>query len=335
MMHSRKRATALPLLLVAGILFGLCVSAAAPPVKRRGRLLRVEVLRTEEVPSFRVRLFPSSDSNLRLFFEEISQRIVHQANIYQTVIEVPAPQDINPSGVEYRVVPGELIQGETFAVRESEIVGPIAGETFLVNGVEMTTNETGVATDSRQVLLRPFDDLTVTELTLRARHERFGTAQFNVSRHVMKRYPADTGPPENLSQTDLLASMGIDFLPRRGSGREGVAMRVHIPETVRAGEVLEIALTVENQGDTATSSLLGRLFSRHEWLHGRLFYVGSVAPGESLTFARRIPVPAEARDGTAFAALGFWDLLGTIPDKGMVLRTAIEAVPAPPAEDLD
>ncbi|MDX9978495.1 MAG: hypothetical protein RBU25_00475, partial [Lentisphaeria bacterium] len=57
-----KRAAAMPLLLVACLLFGLCVSAAPPPAKRRGRLLRVDVRRTEETPSFRWRLMAGTDA---------------------------------------------------------------------------------------------------------------------------------------------------------------------------------------------------------------------------------------------------------------------------------
>jgi hypothetical protein len=109
-------------------------------------------------------------------------------------------------------------------------------------------------------------------------------------------------------------------------------MSVKMPEQVKAGEFLDIALTVTNGGGTPTSSLLGRTFSRHEWLQGRLFYVGTVAPGASVTFTRRIQVPADARGGVVFGALGFWDLLGTIPGKELALQSVVEAVPQPEAK---
>lgn len=323
-----KRAAAMPLFLVACLLLGLCVSAAPPPAKRRGRLLRVDVRRTEETPSFRWRLMAGTDSLPRLFFEEVVVRVTHKVNIYQTVIEVPASAETNPAGVEYRVVPGELIEGETFAEQQSQVVGPIAGETFLVNEVPMRTDEVGVAVDGDQTLLRLFDDLTVTEVSVRASHPKYGSMLMDISRQVMKRYPQDT-PPANLGHTDLLASMGLDFLPRRSSGRDGVTMTVQMPERVRAGESLDVVLTVANGGGTATSSLMGRSFSRHDWLTGRLFYVGSVPPGESVTFTRRFQVPATAKGNLAYGALGFWDLHGAIPNKGLVLQTTIEAIPQP------
>lgn len=331
MMPYSKRAAAMPLFLVACLLFGLCVSAGPPPAKRRGRLLRVDVRRTEETPSFRWRLMAGTDSLPRLFFEEVVVRVTHKVNIYQTVIEVPASTETNLTGVDYRVVPGELIEGENFAEQQSQVVGPISGETFLVNEVPMTTDATGVAVDRDQTLLRLFDDLTTTEVSVRARHPKYGSTLLDVSRQVMKRYPQDT-PPANLGQTDLLASLGLDFVPRRSSGRDGVTMTVQMPEKVRAGEFLDVVLTVSNAGGAATSSLLGRSFSRHDWLHGRLFYVGSVAPGESVTFTRRLQVPANAKGNFAFGALGFWDLNGTIPNKGLALQTTVEAVPQPEAD---
>jgi len=333
MTHTPRLAVAMPWLLVASILFAVCTSAAPPPVKRRGRLVRTEVQRTEETSSFRWHLSPSPDSRPRLFFEGVSLVTVHKVNIHQVVVEVPATNEANPGGIEYRPVPGESMEGETFSVQNSEVTGPLGSETFLINDVPVTTDEAGVATDTDQVLLRLFDDLSTTEVTVRAHHPRLGSVLLPLTRDVMKRYTDGTKPPNNLKQTDVLASLGLDFIPKRTGGRTGVTMTAQTPEKVRAGESFSVTLTVANAGDTATSSLLGRTFSRHPWLHGRLFYIGSVEPGQSLTFTRRFAIPADAKGGTVFAGLGFWDILGTIPDKGIVLKMELQGAPPKPAAE--
>ncbi len=322
----------MPWFLVAGLLVSVCVSAAPPPEKRRGRMIRTDVERTETTSSFRWSLSPSPDSRPRLFFEEVSLITLHKVNIHQVVVELPADAEANPAGIEYRVVPGETMKGETFTVQHSQIAGPLAQETFLVNDVPMTTDEAGVAIDENQTLLRLFDDLSTTEVTVRAHHARLGSVLLPLTRNIMKRYVAGDKPPANLAQTDVLASLGLDFVPKRTGGRQGVTMSAKVPESIRAGEPFDIALTVSNQGDMATSSLLGRTFSRFPWLHGRLFYIGGVEPGQSRTFTRRFIVPADAKGGTVFGGLGFWDIMGTMTNQGIVLKMDMEGAPEKPAE---
>lgn len=333
MTMTRKLAVAMPWLLVASLLLSVCVSAAPPPEKRRGRLIRTDVQRTETTSSFRWRLSPSPDSRPRLFFEEVTLLTLHKVNIHQVVVEIPAATEANPAGVEYRPVPGETMEGETFTVQNSQIAGPLAEEIFLINDVPMTTDEAGVAIDENQTLLRLFDDLTTTEVTVRAHHARLGSVLLPLTRNIMKRYAAGEKPPANLAQTDVLASLGLDFIPKRTGGRQGVTMSAKVPENIRAGEPFEIALTVVNQGDMATSSLLGRTFSRFPWLHGRLFYVGGVEPGQSRTFTRRFVVSADAKGGTVFGGLGFWDIMGTMNNQGIVLKMALEGAPEKPAAE--
>jgi hypothetical protein len=191
----------------------------------------------------------------------------------------------------------------------------------------MTTDAGGVAIDETQTLLDLFDDLSVTNAVVRASHKTRGGVLLKLTRNVLKRYTGEAKQPEDLKNTDLLASLGLDFEPKRTSGRKGVVMSLEAPDKLEPGQSFDLALTVSNQGTVETSSVLGRIFSRQEWLHGRLFYIGSVQPGTSLTFSRHFVVPTDAKPGLAFAGVGFWDLLGTIPNKGIVLK--MELVPAP------
>jgi hypothetical protein len=313
-------------LMAASLLLSATVPGAPPPEKRRGRLDHAETLDTEHSPSFRWHLASSPDSRPRLLFEGVDLVTVRKVRMYQTVVEKPAAKDGENSEMEYEVVPGEFIRGETYAEQSSTVSGPLPHETFTVNGVDMTTDGGGVAIDETQSLLGLFDDLSTTSAVVRASHKTRGGVLLKLTRNVVKRYTGEAKQPEDLKNSDILASLGLDFGPKRTSGRKGVVMSLDAPDRLEPGQSFDLSLTVSNQGTTETSSVLGRIFSRHEWLHGRLFYIGSVQPGTSLTFSRHFAVPADAKPGLVFAGVGFWDLLGTIPNKGIVLK--MELAPA-------
>ncbi|MBT3286749.1 MAG: hypothetical protein HN849_17490 [Victivallales bacterium] len=320
-------------LLVAALLQSLPTVGAPLLIKRRGAQLRTELVRTVTKPSFRWRLAPSPDSFPRLLFEGIDLVTLHQAHIYQAVMEVPRGGG-EPDGprIEYKDIPGEVIRGEEFTRRTSEITGPLANTSFIVNGVTMVTDDAGVATDTSQSLLALFEDLAASTVTVAARNDKAGLILLTVSRHVLKRYNKDMGPPGSLPKTDLLASMGLDFEPKRSSEREGVTMAVTVPDKLKPGQSFNLTLTVTNRGRNETSSFLGRTVSGRPWLHGKLFYIGSVPSGTSLAFTRHFTVPEDANGGVAFGGMTYWDLLGTLKDKGTVLKLPIDGPPRSPAK---
>jgi hypothetical protein len=321
-------------LLTASLLMSAVLPADPPPEKRRGRLDHSDTLRTERTPSFRWHLAPSPDSRPRLLFEGVDLVTVYKVRMYQTVIEKPAPKDAETVETGYEVIAGEFIRGETFAEQSSVVSGPLVNETFEINGVPVKTDGSGVAVDETQVVLGLFDDLTTTTATVRASHEKRGGVLLRLTRNVLKRYVDGEKQPTDFQSTDVLASLGLDFEPKRTSGRKGVVMELASPTKLEAGQSFTLVLTVTNKGDAETSSLMGRVFSRHEWLHGRLFYIGSVQPGTSITFSRSFVVPADAKSGIAYAGIGFWDLLGTIPNQGIVLKMDVAGAPEQkPAEE--
>ena len=324
---------ALLALLVAAVLQSPPTVGAPPPIKRRGTQLRTELVRTVTKPSFRWHLAPSPDSSPRLLFEGIDLVTLHQAHIYQAVTEVPrGGGEPDAPRIQYKDIPGEVIRGEEFTKQTFEITGPMANATFVVHGVPMVTDDAGVATDTSQSLLTLFEDLATTTVTVAARHDKAGMILLTLSRHVLKRYNKDVGPPGSLPKTDLLASMGLDFEPKRSSEREGVTMAVTAPERLKPGQNFALTLTVTNRGKAETSSFLGRTVSGGPWLHGRLFYIGSVPAGTSLAFTRRFTVPEEASGGMVFGGVTYWDLLGTLKDKGTVLKIPLDGPPRTPAK---
>jgi hypothetical protein len=60
------------------------------------------------------------------------------------------------------------------------------------------------------------------------------------------------------------------------------------------------------------SALIGRTFSRHEWLNGRNFYFGNIPAGEARSFKRWFTAPDSSRLATVYAAVGFWNILGPV-----------------------
>ena len=338
MRHS-SLAALLSLLLAAALpLLPRPASADPLPVLRRGELLRTEKVRTETTASFRWRLAPSPDSYPRLLFEAVDLVTLYQAHVYQAIEEVPrGGGEPDAPRFEAKPIPGQTIRGEEFSRQAVETAGPMANTTFMVNGVPMETDDGGVAIDSTQSLLALFEDLATTSVPVHAKHEEAGTMSLRMTRHVLKRYDPGVGTPDNLGETDILASLGLDFEPKRSSEREGVAMEVVLPGPVSPGQAFEVSLAVTNRGPSETSSFLGRTVSGKPWLHGRLFYIGSVPPGERRIFVRRFAVPADARTGLVYGGITYWDLLGTIKGKGTVLKLIVEspaqapAEPAPPA----
>jgi hypothetical protein len=307
--------------LAAALLLGLLPLSAQPqPEKRRGRLDHVEVQNTRRISSFRWSLQPSPDSCPRVFFEGLELVTLNKVRVYQVVVEKPVPKKEGEEEMAFVVVPGEFMRGEEFAEQSSEPSGPLGGETFVVNGVTMKTNADGVATDTGQTLVALFDDLSVTEKVVSAKHSKRGNVLLKLTRNVVKRYEPGREQPEDFVHTDILSSFGLDFAPKRTSQRDGVSMALAAPASATPGQEFELTVTVTNNGSGETSSVLGHTFSRYPWLHGRIFYFGCVQPNTSKTFTRRILVPEGTKPGTAYAGIGFWDLLGTVPGKGIVLK---------------
>ena len=71
--------------------------------------------------------------------------------------------------------------------------------------------------------------------------------------------------------------------------------------------VFPITVKVVNNGSKQTSCLLGRSFSRMQDLNGRLFYFGSIEPGNTARFTRYFKVNDGELAGRAFLDIRFSD----------------------------
>lgn len=304
------------LILGLGMLLGTAGSAdAAPqPVKRRGRFLRTEIVKTERQKSFTCVLAPSADAVLRLRLHRLELLTHHEVRLYETVLEIkPSEEETDPTKIEYRVVPDEVIEGEKSSRRESVDAGPLANEPVTVDGNRHVTDADGIAVDADQYLLGLFDDLSVRDVTVRVAHAKLGEVGLTLTRDVVRR-AEDTDDIERarLAQTDILLAMGLDFCQLKRSSHDDLQPGITIPESPRAGDPFVLELTVSNRGTQPVCGLIGRTFSRHEWLNGRNFYFGNIAAGETRSFERRFVVPETVSLPTVFGAVGFWSILGAV-----------------------
>jgi hypothetical protein len=266
-----------------------------------------------------------------LLFRRLERLKQHEMRIYEVVVEEKSTDaETGREAVTYRVSPGDELPGETSTRETTRDLGPCADEPFVVNDISVRTNAAGLYVDSAQRLLLPFDDLTVMEVDLKVRHQEMGTVTARISRCLVLRWDPER-PDDRLKllQTDLLVSLGADFEPLKSVGREGLRVRVTMPETIRPGQDVTIRVEATNEGKRPVSCLVGRLFSRHPWLSGINVYLGNVPPAESREFERLVRVPDSAAPGGVFGVFGFWDILGAAKESAQALSSRIVTETAP------
>ncbi len=304
-------------------------------VRQRGKQIRVETRKTLRKSSFTCELAPAGGSYPRFRFGLVDLITRHEVPIYQALLEIRNEDERDRTKIEYRILPGEEIEGEMSLRHEKEDMGPAKNMDFRLNKMPITTDAAGFYSDTDQRILALFDDLRLREVTASVTHAEMGRISVPLERNLV--LPARRGgrPPAkrpSLAQ-DVLSAMGLDFEQKRQSGHDGLVCRLEAPRRIRPGERVRITVHATNTGKLPVSSLLYRSFSRHAWLNGRMFYLGGIEPGRSRTFFRVFDVPADfPRDGL-FAALGCWDILGPVP--GAKMRLYFEAVPQADGTDAE
>ncbi len=320
---SKRTSLLLALLgLFVGVMCCFGQDGAADRPRRRGRLLRTEVRKTERQDGFECRMLPTSGS---FPFLQITRKTLlthHEVQIFEVVREVARQNKgdgITIRGtVDYEVIPGEVLEGEWTTREELVDNGPFAETDFEIFGQRWRTDRDGQIVDTAQVLVRAFDDLRTMTVELTITHATLGVKKMTVSRNLLRR--AESVGADRGASYDLLEVLGLDFLQHRLPGRDGLTMEVSAPAAASAGDVVKITVTASNGGNQQVSTLLGRSFSRETWANGRMFYFGGLKPGEKRSFTRLLTVPEDIKAGACFVTVGFWDLLGTLPDQARKIR---------------
>ena len=329
--HSRRAAVALTGLLLVSLCLARASGAedAQTGGRRRGQYLRTEVVRTEAQKTYSCTLAPTAASYPVLIFRRQERLRLQEVRIYEVVTEERTTDiESGREGIRYRVSPGDEMRGENTTRETNQDLGAFADEPFLVMDIAVRSDAAGLYVDRQQRLLVPFDDLSNNTVDLKVQHRELGPVTLRLSRYLTLRWN-DKRPEERLRlvQTDLLVALGADFEPQALTGRDGLQIEIEVPASVQSGQSAVVRVRARNHGKRAVSCLTGRLFGRHPWLSGLNLYLGNVPPGGMREFERVIQAPAGSPAGAVFATLGFWDLLGPLPD----LQRPISVRILPPA----
>ncbi|NLZ59796.1 MAG: hypothetical protein GX901_03955 [Lentisphaerae bacterium] len=290
--------------------------------KCRGNFLRSELRKTEKQELYLCTLSSRRDSFPSLFLRRQLKMTYHEVQIYETLertlLEADEAALKTVTSYQYKLLPGELWEGETLMRQETVEAGPFANEGFLVDGKLLHSDQQGIIKadySSGLRILEYFDDFSKRELELRIEHGGLGSQTLTIFRSMPKRPQSDERNLDEDYGNELLSSMKLDFLQRSGEP-ERQKLRVECffscPE-IEPGKDYAVTITVSNQGDKESSCLLARSFSRQSWLNGRLFYLGAIAPGKSLSFTRQFTAPESLKTQHCFVALAFSDSWGELP----------------------
>jgi hypothetical protein len=300
------------------VLFLTMVSAAAPPVIRRGLPLRSEVVRIDHEDLFTCALAPATDCVPRIVVTKFDRRTWREIKVYQKLLD-KTPEETDRSRQVYEVI-GEVKGDEEDTRQETVNTGVWAGEPFEIEGEMRKTDADGIVVDTGGYILDLFDrqDLGKTTATVRVRHARLREFMLQINR------------------SQLLESFGVvhmhdpRYAGKRGwTQRDGLQVKATFPADVHPGLQFQIRLEVENSGKLPTGEICGRTISRHAWLDSRNFYIGIIEPGGRRVFWRTFSVPPEGQPGTFFAVLGLYDhILRAMPEKNVQMRLTVSPAPA-------
>jgi len=281
-------------LLAAALLPGGCTTPR--PTELRGAIDHTSAESVRQQADFDVTLAPARDGSVCLRFTRIEITTSRVTRFYEKYIEYKIPGETDPSKNRKELLPGEYIPVPGEEKTESRVLGPLAAATLDIAGTSVTTDAGGVVCDTGEMILGQFDRQKLAdnaEVTLRISHAELGEKRLTITRKK------------------LLEALGIPQDVQGATSDEGLRAQVRLdPVAPHAGDRVRVTLLVENQGLKPMAKVIGRTFSRHAWLNGRNFYLGTVLPQSKRAFVRTVSVPATlpASDAAVFATLGIWNL---------------------------
>lgn len=277
------------------ILFSGCTTSVVP-FEYRGKLVGKRLVKTERQPGFTVKLVKSSGHLPQLAFTGYEVVTHHEVPRYEKLLEYRPKQsteDADYGSIRRELVPGEYIDGTVETRTERRELGPLADTGISLDGVAIRTNASGVYVDRSQQLLQPFDEPYAREVSLRLARTDADKLELTITR------------------AEILASLGVSEETTPRNSRDGVHYSLTpAPEKPRPGDELRLTLTVQNKGKRSIDSVQARCISRHDWISGKNFYIGTLKPGEAKSFSRSFTVPNVAAPTVVFAAVGIRDRLG-------------------------
>ncbi len=281
----------------------------------RGAYLRTETRGRKSTYRLAAAL-STEDDNAQLTIQLDRQELqtITEVRIYETLLRTFVPGETEDQGTyDYSRLDGEVWEGESSQRTITLPAGPLVSTKVLLNGVELSTDRTGLVRDPdcRLDLLALFDDLSTRSADLEIRVAGYDPLHLTLTRTMPRRRPSDERQLDEDEAGEVLLAYGLDFRLSKGKPEQDALLcRVRFPKDcvlLEAGKPVPVTVEVENPGSVQTSCLIARTFSRMEGLDGKLFYFGAIPPGGRRAFTRMVTIPATEKASRAMAEIRFSD----------------------------
>jgi len=300
----------MPRFTVLSLLLCTAMFAAETSDVYRGRMVRTEEISRQSNPFLRGQFLGYLDGKLAFQIVMFDRAEIFRRAIYEKLIVTRDPS--NPDDPGFRsVVPGQFIQGEPERTEEVNELAPAANRAFRYHageGPETTarTNDTGVLLDADEAVLLQLEDLRQASVQIVFSNQSDGAC------HV------------ELTRAEFNNKMGISYEYQKKSYPKNLKAAAEWDKQIyKPGEIATLTLKLSNRGENGdVVRLLGRSLSRWNWLDGKMFYLGDLAPQERATFSRRFIIPDDAPAGIHYLRIGFNDISGTKPQLPLTLQIA-------------
>lgn len=300
---------------------------AARVTRVKGTYLRTDIKDSSSEYAIKAEIKITGDNRQPAFvLKKIEHKTLTEVKIYETLLRIFTPgQDENQGTYDYERLAGETWEGETNQRIVTQDAGPLANTDVIINGILLKTDKDGTVIDSNSELsiLDKFDDLGMRQFDFTIDVPAFQPITFTMTRTMPQRRPSDEMRIEEDEDFELLLAYGLDFaLSKKKPEQDELLCKATLPKdfaVATAGKFFPLTVTVTNSGETQTSCLIARSFSRIPGLNGKLFYFGAIHPGETKSFTRIVRVDENEKSNSAALEIRFSDSWST-PKQRIPLR---------------
>jgi hypothetical protein len=259
-----------------------------------GKLIRFETISKKSNPFIKVKLNGIIDSKIAFEFRQWDHQFFEEKPIYEKMLVLKNSKDVNNPGIR-RFVHGEFIEGPIVERTESVDLGPLVFEDFKYLGSIATTDRNGILRDARQILFSRFDYLKQRSIALQFASVKHGNYDLELTR------------------SDLYELLEMDYdKPKRSHPQNLTYEATWYGASFSPGTTAGLSIVVRNSGSSGEVSLvLARSMSRWSWLDGKMFYFGTLLPGQEKHFVRLFQIPEDIEEGTYYLRVGLRDYSGT------------------------
>lgn len=293
----------------------------------KGTYLRTEVRNSSSEYTLRAEIQVTGDNRQPAFvLKKVEHKTLTEVRIYEALLRIFTPgKDENHGTYDYERLDGETWEGESNQRIVTQDAGPLADTDVMINSVLLKTDSNGVVNDTENVLdlLGKFDDLSTRQFDFILDVPGFEPIEISLRRTMPQRRLSDEMRIEEDEKYELLLVYGLDFaLSKKKPEQEALQCTATLPKDfafATAGKFFPLTVTVKNSGETQTSCLIARSFSRIPGLNGKLFYFGAIQPGETKSFTRLLSVDESEKTNSAALEIRFSDSW-SIPKQRIPLR---------------